>query len=79
MTRFFRFLSDLAAGILIWPVRSLGRVISEMSKAGISLDRLRYIMNAEEETEPEDALTPPMDKEIRFEHVSFRARKTPRP
>ena len=57
--------------MLIWPVRSLGRVISEMSKAGISLDRLRYIMNAEEETEPEDALTPPMDKEIRFEHVSF--------
>ena len=57
--------------LLIWPVRSLGRVISEMSKAGISLDRLRYIMNAEEEREPEGALTPPMDRDIRFEHVSF--------
>ena len=57
--------------LLIWPVRSLGRVISEMSKAGISLDRLRYIMNAEEETDPQDALTPPMDRDIRFEHVSF--------
>ena len=33
--------------MLIWPVRSLGRVISEMSKAGISLERLRYIMNRE--------------------------------
>ena len=57
--------------LLIWPVRSLGRVISEMSKAGISLDRLRYIMNAEEEKNPADALRPPMDREIRFEHVSF--------
>ena len=57
--------------LLIWPVRMLGRVISEMSKAGISLDRLRYIMNAEEEREPEGALTPPVDRDIRFEHVSF--------
>ena len=57
--------------LLIWPVRSLGRVISEMSKAGISLDRLRYIMNAEEEKNPENALRPPMDRDIRFENVSF--------
>jgi ATP-binding cassette subfamily B protein len=28
-------------------------------------------MNAEEETEPEGALRPPMDRNIRFEHVSF--------
>ncbi len=57
--------------LLIWPVRSLGRVISEMSKAGISIERILYIMNAEEETEPEGALRPPMDRDIRFEHVSF--------
>lgn len=57
--------------LLIWPVRMLGRVISEMSKAGISLNRLRYIMNAEEEKEPEGALTPPMDRDIRFENISF--------
>lgn len=57
--------------MLIWPVRSLGRVISEMSKAGISTTRILYIMNAEEETEPEGALRPPMDRDIRFENVSF--------
>ena len=57
--------------LLIWPVRSLGRVISEISKAGISIERILYIMNAEEETEPEGALRPPMDRDIRFEHVSF--------
>lgn len=35
--------------MLTWPVRSLGRVISEMSKAHISLERLRYIMASPEE------------------------------
>lgn len=34
---------------LIWPVRHLGRMISEMSKAGVSLDRLLYILNSETE------------------------------
>ncbi|MBQ9333453.1 MAG: ABC transporter ATP-binding protein [Lachnospiraceae bacterium] len=36
-------------GMLTWPVRELGRVISDMSKAGISIDRIRYIMNSEPE------------------------------
>ena len=57
--------------MLTWPVRTLGRVISEMSKAGISLDRLRYIMNCELEKAAEEALEPPMDRDIVFEHVTF--------
>ena len=36
---------------LVWPVRSLGRVLSEMSKAGVSMDRVGYILNAQEEQE----------------------------
>ena len=58
-------------GMLVWPVRQLGRMISEMSKAGVGIDRIGYIMEAEEEKDPEGALTPPLDREIRFEHVSF--------
>ena len=57
--------------MLIWPVRRLGRVISEMSKAGVAVDRLRYIMNAEKEKDPEDAVEPPLDGDIVFDHVSF--------
>ncbi len=34
---------------LIWPVRHLGRMISEMSKAGVSMDRLLYILNSKTE------------------------------
>ena len=56
---------------LVWPVRSLGRILSEMSKAGVSIERLAYILDAEPEREPENALTPPMDRDIVFHHVSF--------
>ena len=47
--QFIAFVSYNA--MLSWPVRMLGRVISEMSKAGISLDRLSYIMREAEEYE----------------------------
>lgn len=57
--------------MLTWPVRSLGRVISEMSKAGISIDRIRYIMNSEEEVDREDAGEADMRGEIAFNNVSF--------
>lgn len=58
--------------LLTWPVRELGRTIAEMSKAGISVDRLRVIMNAEEEADSPDAARPPMDRDIVFDHVSFK-------
>lgn len=63
--------------MLIWPVRSLGRTISEMSKASVSVDRLCYIMNSDIETDKEDALTPDMNGTIAFEHVTFGYGDTP--
>jgi len=57
--------------MLIWPVRSLGRTISEMSKASVSVERLRYIMNSEAEHDKEDAGTPDLNGDIVFEHVTF--------
>ena len=58
-------------GMLVWPVRQLGRMISEMSKAGVGIDRIGYIMDAEEEKDREGAKTPPMDGDICFDHVTF--------
>lgn len=57
--------------MLTWPVRSLGRMISEMSKAGVSVERLCYIMNSQAEKDKENAVTPEMCGDIEFEHVSF--------
>ena len=57
--------------MLTWPVRSLGRVISEMSKAGISIDRIKYIMNSEEEEDAVGAGETNMAGDISFENVTF--------
>ncbi len=57
--------------MLAWPVRSLGRVISGMSKAGVSVDRLLYIMQAPVEHDRDGAVEPPMDRDIEFSHVTF--------
>ena len=57
--------------MLVWPIRQLGRMISEMSKAGVSIDRIFYIMNSPVEQDQPGAAPAPMDGDIRFEHVSF--------
>nr|MCR4788156.1 ABC transporter ATP-binding protein/permease [Lachnospiraceae bacterium] len=58
-------------GMIMWPVRMLGRVISDMSKAGISIDRIMYIMNSPEESDREGAAEYPLDRDITFENVTF--------
>lgn len=57
--------------MLMWPIRQLGRMISEMSKTGVSLGRIYQIMSAEEEHDRPNAVTPDMHGDIAFEHVSF--------
>ena len=57
--------------LFIWPIRQLGRMISEMSKAGVSIDRVFYIMNSPVEADAPDAVDAPMDGDICFEHVNF--------
>ena len=42
-----------------------------MSKTGVSVDRIRFIMSSEEEKEPDFPVRPPMDGDIVFDHVSF--------
>ena len=56
---------------LSWPVRSLGRVLSDMSKAGVSMDRVGYILKAPRETDAPDAVDAPVQGDIVFDHVSF--------
>ncbi len=56
---------------LAWPVRNLGRVLADMSKAGVSMDRVAYILRAEEERELPGAEDADMSGDIVFSHVSF--------
>lgn len=62
---------------LIWPVRNLGRILSEMSKAGVSIERVAYILDAEEEKDASGALEPPMDGDISFCHINFSYQNEP--
>ena len=63
--------------MLVWPIRQLGRMISEMSKAGVSIDRVAYIMHSPIETDDPDAFDAPMDGDICFEHVNFAYENAP--
>ena len=60
-------------GYLTWPIRQLGRVISEMSKAGVSLRRIEDILNAAPERDEDGAenVTTDYRGDIAFDHVSF--------
>mgnify|MGYP004520572401 CR=1 FL=1 len=70
---------------LTWPVRNLGRIISDMSKARVSMERVAYILMAEEEKAAKEAAKeaagetagetagrkPVMTGDICFHNVSF--------
>ena len=60
-------------GYLTWPIRQLGRVISEMSKAGVSLRRIEDILNAAPERDEDGAerVTTDYRGDIAFDRVSF--------
>ena len=57
--------------MLVWPIRQLGRMISELSKAGVSIDRVAYIMHSPIEQDEPDAVDADMRGDICFEHVNF--------
>ena len=59
------------AQMVTWPVRQLGRVLGEMSKTGVSLKRIKEILDTPCEEDPPDALRPPIDRDIVFDDVSF--------
>ena len=63
--------------MLVWPIRQLGRMISELSKAGVSIDRIFYIMNSPVEQDDPDATDAPMDGDICFDHVNFSYENAP--
>ena len=62
---------------LVWPIRGLGRILSDMSKAGVSFERVDYIIRAEEEAygepgeEKGEGAQKDTDSDIVFDHVNF--------
>ncbi len=57
---------------MIWPIRNLGRVLADMGKASVSLNRISEIFDEiGEDIDLESGLTPKINGEISFDHVSF--------
>ena len=57
---------------LVWPIRGLGRILSDMSKAGVSFERVDYIIRGEEESYSEQKRkAEQMTEDIQFSHVNF--------
>ena len=61
---------------LVWPIRGLGRILSDMSKAGVSFERVHYIIRGEEEDYCQKEDVKKIEKElphydIVFSNVSF--------
>lgn len=60
--------------VLVWPVRGLGRILSDMSKAGVSFERVDYIIHGEEEAYQDKGQRQnpfPQSMDITFSQVSF--------
>jgi len=56
---------------MIWPIRQLGRILSDLSKSMVAAGRIREILSAEPESDPPDALYPAIKGEICFDRVTF--------
>jgi ATP-binding cassette subfamily B protein len=56
---------------LMWPVRGLGRLLTDMSKTGVSLKRIKQILDAPAETADPKAERPPINRDIEFKNVTF--------
>ncbi len=59
-------------GMLIWPIRGLGRIINDFGKALVASDRINEILDKPSEYLSNGTLTPDVKGDIEFKDVSFK-------
>ena len=64
------FVSFTFVNLMVWPVRDVATVLSNLARAKASLDRI-YLILDEPLEDTESGLTPPIHGNIKFENVSF--------
>ena len=57
--------------MLLFPIRQLGRILSDAGKSMVSMERIQDILNQPVEPDEPDALRPDLHGDIVFDHVSF--------
>lgn len=58
-------------GRLLWPVRQMGRILTDMGKTQVSLGRIQEIVEKPKEDMDEDGLKPDINADIEFKNVYF--------
>lgn len=58
--------------MLAWPVRSFGRILGELSKAKVSVQRICEILNEPEEVDSPNSVEIDMNQDIEYKNVSFK-------
>ncbi|MDE6661661.1 MAG: ABC transporter ATP-binding protein/permease [Anaeroplasmataceae bacterium] len=61
----------LLMGMLIWPMRSLGRIIASFGKASVAANRIDEILCVPEEFDINGTETPEITGDIEFKNVTF--------
>ena len=56
---------------LLWPIRQMGRVLADLGKTLVALERIGEILHVPVESDPSDAKAPPVAGDIVFENVCF--------
>ena len=78
---FFAIRGDITVGTMIiftsyiwkllWPIRQLGRILSDAGKSSVAMGRIDEILSQAREPEEKDALKPSLKGDIVFDHVNF--------
>ncbi|NLG37125.1 MAG: ABC transporter ATP-binding protein [Clostridiales bacterium] len=58
-------------GMLLWPVRQFGRVLSDMGRMLIAMGRIDEVLKTPAEDSGDDPQAPPIDRDIVFDRVTF--------
>lgn len=61
----------LLMGMLIWPMRGLGRIIASFGKASVAANRIDEVLSIPEEFEVNGTETPEITGNIEFKNVTF--------
>lgn len=56
---------------LVWPIRQLGRILSDAGKSGVAIKRIGDVLSEPAEPEEPDALKPSLKGDIVFDDVTF--------
>ena len=56
---------------LLFPIRQLGRILSDAGKSSVAMERIDEVMRQKEEPEEKDGKRPSLKGDIAFDHVTF--------